>query len=245
MSLYTYKPILIQVQDACQQLNLTKPAGVYDSQDENSTIMGAYANLVGPMLQDVWEWQQFYMPFSVTGDGTQTNFPLPENFSRFTNDTGWSLSKRRPVIIMNQAQWAAIKSWLSQSFFVNPACMIMEDTLQFMTAPADGEEITFEYTSKFWVIDGTDPNVFKEQCTLNSDTPMHDSVLFTLGLKIKWLEARGMTTAGPQQDFNERFTTLKMRNNMAQQLSLNGGSFTGFRYMDSAWNAPDTNYGGG
>jgi hypothetical protein len=145
---------------------------------------------------------------------------------------------------MNQAQWAAIKSWLSQSFFVNPACMIMQDKLQFLTAPAASEVITFEYTSKNWVIDGVDPLIFKEQVTQNSDVPMFDSVLFTLALKVKWLESRGMSTAGPQQDFNERFKMITMRNNMAQSLSLNGGSFTGFRYLDSYWNAPDTNLGG-
>lgn len=244
MALYTYKPILEQVQDACLQLNLVKPTGVFDSDDENALIMASCANYVGPMLQDVWEWQQFYKPFSLTGDGTKVQFDLPSDFSRFTNDTGWSLSKRRPVIIMNQAQWAAIKSWLSQSFFVNPACMIMQDKLQFLTAPAASEEITFEYTSKMWVQDGGDPAIFKESLQKNSDIPLHDSVLFTLAMKVKWLETRGMNTQGAQQDFNERLKQLQMRNNMAQSLSLNGGSFTGFRYLDSYWNAPDTNLGG-
>jgi len=244
MSLYIYKPILTEVQDACVQLNLVKPTGVYDSADENAQIMGSMANMVGPMLQDVWEWQQFYLPFSITGDGLTTQYPLPDDFSRFTSDTGWSHAKRRPVIILNQAQYAAIKSWLSQSFFVNPACMISGDKLVFMTAPALNEEITFEYTSKNWVIDGSDPTARKAELTANADTPMHDSMLFTTALKIKWLETRGMSTAGAQQDFNERLNQLKMRNNMAQSLSLNGGSFTGFRYLDSYWNAPDTNYGG-
>jgi len=244
MSLYTYKPILTLVQDACVQMNLAKPAGVYDSEDENAQIMGSMANLIGPMLQDVWIWQQFYKPFEVIGDSVALTFPLPADFSRFVNDTGWSYSKRRPVIILNQQQWAAIKSWLSQSFYVNPACMIMNDLLQFMTAPAGGEKITFEYVSKNWVIDGDDPTARKEALTTNADIPMHDSVLFTQAIRVKWLESRGMSTAGAQQDFNERLKQLQARNAMAQQLSLNGGTFTGFRYLDSYWNAPDTNLGG-
>ena len=243
MSLYTYGTILEEVQDACGQLNLVKPTGVFDTNDENALIMGNYANLVGSMLQDINEWQQFYKTFTVLGDGLETSFPLPTDYSRMTNDTGWSYSKRRPVIILNQQQWAAIKSWLSQSFFVNPACTLMDDVVEFMVAPADGEKITFSYTSKFWVIDGVNPTLFKERITNNSDVPMHDSVLFSLALRIKWLESRGMNTTGAQQDFNERFRMLTSRNRMAQNLSLNGGTFTGFRYLDNFWNTPDTNIG--
>jgi len=240
MSLYTYGTILEEVQAACQQLNLGVPQDVFGSTDENALMMGAYANMVGPMLQDVAEWQQFYKLFTVDGDGIMSAFSLPDDFSRFTNDTGWSYSKRRPVIILNQQQYAAIKSWLSQSFFINPACMITGDILQFMTEPAIGEKITFEYTSKFWVQDGVEPAVQKESLTDNSDVPLHDKILFTLALKIKWLETRGMSTQGPQQDFNERLLQLTMRNRMASQLSLNGGTFTGFRYLDNFWNTPDT-----
>jgi len=243
MSLYTYGTILQEVQDACAQLNLVKPQGVFDTNDENALIMANYANLLGEMLQDFAEWQQFYKLFTVMGDATATSFALPADFNRFTNDTGWSYSKRRPVIILNQQQWAAIKSWLSQSFFVNPACTLMSDKLEFMMAPGLAEKITFEYTSKNWVIDGNDPNTTKQFIDNNADVPMHDRILFTLGLKIKWLESRGMNTMGPQQDFNERIKQLTMRNRMAQQLSLNGGTFTGFRYIDNFWNAPDVNFG--
>jgi len=243
MSLYTYGTILEEVQDACGQLNLVKPTGVFDTNDENALIMGNYGNLIGEMLQDVAEWQQFYKLFTVIGDATKTSFDLPPDFNRFTNDTGWSYSKRRPVIILNQQQWAAIKSWLSQSFFVNPAVTLMGDKLEFMMAPGDGEKITFEYTSKYWVQDADDPLVFKEFITKNGDVPMHDRMLFTTALKVKWLESRGMSTMGAQQDFNERLKQLTMRNRMAQQLSLNGGTFTGFRYIDNFWNAPDTNLG--
>ena len=243
MSLYTYKPILELVQSACGQLNLVKPTGVFDTNDENALQMGSYANMIGPMLQEVAAWQQFYKTFTIIGDGVKMDFTLPPDYSRMTDDTGWSYAKRRPVIILNQQQWAAIKSWLSQSFFINPACTLMDDKVSFMVAPMVDEKITFSYTSKFWVIDGQDPLVFKEQVMQNSDTPMHDFILFTLALKMKWMEARGMATQGPQQDFNERLKQLTAKNLIAQQLSLNGGTFTGFRYLDNFWNTPDTNIG--
>lgn len=243
MPLYQYAPILTIVQNAAVQLNLTKPSGVYDSADETAQLMGAFANLVGTLLSESEDWQQLSVPFSVTGDGTTTEFPLPNDLSRFKADTGWSHAKRRPVIIINAQQWAAINAWLSQSFFVNPACRIFNDNLQFMTAPADTENITFEYLTKNWVIDGLAPTLLKESLTQNSDIPKFDAILFTSGLKLKWLETRGMPTGAVKNEFDQRYLQLTARDNMAQALSLNGGTFTGFRLLDNFYNAPDVGYG--
>jgi hypothetical protein len=241
-TLYTYTPILQAVQDACVQLNLPKPSGVYDSQDEHAILMGSYANLVGPMLVDEAEWQQFDTAFSLTGDGMKSTWDLPPGFSRFKNDTGWSLANRRPVIIVNDQQWAAIQAWISQSFFVNPAARLQDDQLQFLVPPALNEVITFDYVTKFWVQDGAVPTTFKERLTQNSDIPLFDSLLFTIALKLKWLEIRGMPTQGVQNEFNKRLSQLLPRNVMAQALSLNSGVGFGFRYLD-VFNSPDTGLG--
>jgi hypothetical protein len=241
-TLYTYAPILQEVQDACVQLLLPKPTGVYDSQDEHAILMGSYANLIGPMLTDEIEWQQFDLVFTVTGDGVKSTWDLPPGFSRFTNDTGWSLSNRRPVIIVNSQQWAAIQAWVSQSFFVNPACRIANDQLQFLVPPAGGEVITFDYTTSYWVQDGAVPTLLKERLTANSDVPLFDSLLFTIALKLKWLEIRGMPTTGVQNEFDRRMQQVTPRNAMAQAMSLNSGVGTGFRYLDQ-FNSPDTGLG--
>ena len=242
MPLYTYAPILSIVQNALVRLNQPKPTGVYDSPDQNAQIMGSLANGIGPMLQDVYKWQQFRKDFEVTGDSVETAFDLPDDLSRFADMTGWSHANRRPVIIVNDVQWNSIKAWVSQSFFVNPACRIFDDQLQFLTPPALNERITFEYISNGWVIDGVDPDTIKQTISANSDTPMHDSLLFTFALMVKWLETRGMPTQTSQQDFNERFQQITSRNQMAGVLSLNGGTMQGMRYLNGA-NVPDVGFG--
>lgn len=242
-ALYKYATILASVQQALSELTQERPTGVYDSLDENAKLLGALANPLGEMLSESDVWQQLIKQFSLTGDGSRVAWDLPNDFSRFRSDTGWSHANRRPVIIINAQQWAAISSWLSQSFFVNPACRIMNDQLTFMTAPALDEEITFEYASKFWVIDGVNPNTFKTALTANADVPMFDATLFAFALKLKWLEVRGMPTGAAQADFTRRYLQLTARDSMAQMLSLNGGTFTGFRYLDAYWNSPDTGMG--
>jgi hypothetical protein len=195
------------------------------------------------MLQDSFKWQQFRKEYVVTGDGVESAFALPAGFSRFADETGWSHTNRRSVIIVNDVQWAEMKAWVSQSFFVNPACRIFDDKVQFLTPPALDEKITFEYVSSYWVIDANDQNLLKTACDKNGDIVMHDSLLFTLALGVKWLEAKGMPTQTIQQDFNERFQQITSRNQMAGVLSLNGGNMTGFRYLNGA-NVPDVGFGG-
>jgi hypothetical protein len=240
MTLYTYGTILEEVQDALVQLSQVKPTGVFDSQDKNAILMGALANTIGPLLQ-VFPWQQFREEFIVVGDGVETSFDLPDDYARMVDDTGWSSAQRRPVVVVTAQSWAAVKAWLGQSFYINPAVRIFDDKMYFLTPPADGDNVTFEYVSKFWVLD-EDAITKKYRLDANTDKPMYDSQMFMLALKLKWAGNKGLPTQEYQQDFDERFEQMTQSNQMASPLSLNGG-IGGFRYLNGA-NVPNTGYGG-
>jgi len=234
--------ITYEVQQACRQLSLTPPVGVYDSLDETAQLMGAVANLAGILLADNYNWQHLQDVFTVTGDGSTTEFDLPADFASFVDNTGWSNVIRRPVLVLNAQQWTAISSWLSQSFYVNPACRIYQDKLQFMSAPPVGT-IVFQYKKSTWVQDSDDPAVFKDLCTKNNDVPTFDWLMMTLAIKVKWLEAKGMSTVAAQSDLNDRYFQLTQKDEVAPILQLSGPQPGSFRYLDNLYNTPDTNVG--
>jgi hypothetical protein len=180
--------ILYEVQQACIQLNLAPPEEVYASTDDTALLMGSVANLAGIMCNDAYDWQMMRAQFTCVGDSVETQFDLPDHIARFVDQTGWSLAIRRPVVILNPQQWAAISSWLSQSFYMNPACRIMNDMVEFISAPASGDSINFEYIRSDWVIDGLDPLERKDLLTLDSDVPMFDWLLMVLAIKVKYCE---------------------------------------------------------
>jgi hypothetical protein len=242
-SLQKLKPILFEVQEACKQLSLPVPSGVYDSQDETAVLMGSVANLAGILLSENYRWQDLQSEFSIIGDGTRKEWDLPADFSAFVDNTGWSHAIRRPVVVLNAQQWAAIASWLSQSFYVNPACRIYQNKLQFMSAPVNLGKITFQYRLSTWVIDGDEPTIQKDMLSKNSDTPRFDWLLMVLAIKTKWLEQKGMATAAAQSDLNERYNQLTQRDEIAPVLTLSGPVPGGFRYLDNFYNTPDTNVG--
>lgn len=234
--------ILYEVQQASVQMSLPAPPGVYDSTDETALLMGSVANLAGIMVAEAYDWQQLRKTFTVAGNGVLTAFPLPADFSRFVDDTGWSTTMRRPIVIVNAQQWAAAKAWVPK-LTISPMCRIFADQLQFLVAPMNGEVITIEYVDANWVIDGVTPTLFKQRATLNSDMPRLDWLLMVLAIKLKWLEQKGMATVAVQSDFNDRMSLLLGHDKVAQALTLSGPMPGGFRYIDSAANVPDSGFG--
>ena len=239
MPLYTYATILEEVQDALIQLSQPKPVGVFDSNDKNAILMGSLGNMIGPQLQ-IEAWQQFRDTYDVIGDGVQTSFDLPDDYSRIVDNTGWSRAIRRPVVVITAQSWAAIEAWIGQSFYVNPAARIFDDKMFFISPPADGDVIRFEYVTKNWVLD-EDGVTKKYRLENNGDKPLYDSQMFMLALKLKWAGNKGMPTQEYQQDFDERFSQMMQSNQTATNLSLNGG-LGGWRYLNG-WNLPNTGYG--
>lgn len=235
--------ILYEVQEACKQLSLPVPSGVYDVQDEIATLMGSVVNLAGIMVAEAFNWEFLQETFTITGDGIQKEWPLPFNFSAFVDNTGWSNAIRRPVVVLNAQQWAAISSWLSQSFYINPACRIYKDQVQFMSPPPAGGTIVFQYRTIDWVIDAKQQNAYKQKCDTNSDIPRFDWLLMVLALKVKWLQVKNMNTLAAQQDFDDRLLQLTQRDMVSPVLTLSGPIPGGFRYLDNFFNTPDTNIG--
>src|SRR5262245_61854941 len=242
-SLQKLDTILYEVQQASLQMSLPPPKGIFDQNDENALLMAAVGNLAGIVVGEAYDWQHLRKTFTVTGDGERSAWDLPDDLSRFVDSTGWSHAIRRPVQLLDAQQWASVRSWLSQSFYINPACRIVADQLQFLSPPVTGDVITFEYINANWVIDADDPLVLKRKLEKNADKPRFDWLLMTIAIKVKWLEQKGMSTVAAQSDFNDRVAQLLQHDQMGQVLTLSGPVPGGYRYLDSYINTPDSGFG--
>lgn len=241
-SLQKLDTILYEVQQACIQMSLPPPRGVYDSADENALLMGSAANLAGIMVAEAFDWQNLRLPFTATGDGVRTAWDLPPNFSHFIDGTGWSHAIRRPVLVLNAQQWNQMKAWMNplRAF---PMCRIVADQLVFFSAPAANDTITFEYLDANWVIDADDATILKQKADKNGDRPRFDWLLMMLAIKVKWLEQKSMDTTAAQSDFNDRIQQLTQHDQMGQVLTLSGATPGGMKYLDPYMNTPYSGYG--
>jgi hypothetical protein len=179
----------------------------------------------------------------LNGDGVRTQYDLPVNFSSIVDSTGWSNAVRRPVVVLNPQQWAGVSSWLSTSFYTNPAARIFQNTIQFMSPPPPASTVTFQYRKSDWVIDGVDPTKTKGILERSADVPRFDWLMMTLAIKVKWYEQKKMDTSAAQSDLNDRYLQLTQRDELGQTLPLSGPSIGGFRYLDNYYNTPDSGIG--
>ena len=242
-SLQKLNTVLFEVQQACTHLSLPVPTGVYNLTDETALAMGAHANTAGVLISEAHDWEQLRLPYTITGDGVRTAWDLPQNFSRFVDNTGWSLGMRRPVAVLNAQQWYQVMAWLSHTFYAQPACRILADQLAFLVAPANGEQIIFEYVDSNWVIDQDNVMTLKQIANKNGDQPRFDWLLMALAIKTKWLEGKGMDTTASQADFNDRLLQLTQHDKLGQVLTLSGPYPTGYRYLDNYYNTPPSFFG--
>ena len=240
-SLQKLDTILYEVQQACLQLSLPAPSGVYDSQDDNALMMGSVVNLAGIMVAEAIDWQNLRKTLTLNGDGATTQFPLPADLSRFVDGTGWSYAMRRPFVVVNPQQWSSLKAWLSP-VTLNPTCRIIGDQLEFISPPALGDVLKIEYIDANWVIDADTPTTYKQKATKNADKPRFDWLLMVQAIKVKWLEHKGMDTLAAQADFNERLSQLTQHDQMGQTLTLSGPVPGGPRAI-TAINVPESGFG--
>lgn len=240
MPVQTYGTVLDIVQAATRQMSILVPNGVYDAQDENALVMGSNINNIGAMLLAHRKvFQQFRREWSLTGDGFRTAWDVPIDYGRLVNNTGWSYAMSRPVRLVSASEWAGYKvSRVALS--VQPIFRLMGDQFVFATPPALNETITFEYLTRNWAIDGTNPALFKELCTRNSDKPMFDFTLMVIATKMKWREAKGFDTQADTTDFNDRLLQVADADTPGDIISLNGGHGGP---LVSGWNLPVTGYG--
>lgn len=248
VSPYKFETALLIIQEASIQLSLPRPAQAYGSFDTSALLMGSLLNNAGNVLTDMEPWQQLRDEISFTGDGSTSSFPLPEDFNRFVDNTGWSSAMSRPVAVVTDRSWSAGKAWMSSGMTITPVARLIDNSVEFFTPPAVGEIVSWQYTKNNWVIDGHNPTtVRKYRCDHDTDIPQYDWLLMLYCVKKLWLDSKGMDAAVAQNEMNFRLNQLVDRNTLGQVLSLNSGSASNNPLVSppiTGYNLPLTGYGG-
>lgn len=245
VSPFKFETALKIIQEASTQLGVPPPDKAYGSFDLTALRMGSLLNNAGNVLADMDPpWQQLKMDVTFNGDGVTTTFPLPEDFNRFIDNTGWSNSITGPVGVVTDRVWSAGKAWMSSGMTVTPVARLIANSVEFFTPPAAGSIITFQAVNNNWVIDGNSPTTtFKYRCERDNDIPQFDWLLMLYSVKKLWLDSNGMDSATATNEMNFRLGQLQGRNQPGQILGLNSGTGTVANPIISGANLPLTGYG--
>jgi hypothetical protein len=198
-------------------------------------------NALGSALAKFPLWPDLRTEWTITTT-TDAAYDLPVDWSVPLNGTTWDRTSQWPLIgPKTPTEWQILKSGIGVAA---PQYRFRFFGRQFHLHPAPGAGLTIvqEYLSSNWVLgtSGDAASIGKPRITLDNDYILLDERLFIEGVKLAFLEAKGLDSSKAFRNFTDLLEAAWANSNAAPVLSLVPVGRTMFI---SEYNIPETGYG--
>jgi hypothetical protein len=197
--------------------------------DQTGRQLSAMINAIGDDLCRAHDWQFLQRTHIFVGDGVTAEFPLPADYGRIVNQTLWATAgsmPQQPVGGPESPQsWGWIKYGLLglNTYF---RYRVVGNKLNVYPVPGLGQEFTFFYITKFWVLayphTEDDPALLRDLVTLPNDMPLFHRRLMISASKAQLWGQKGFDTTQVQSEFNTVLLNEKGTTQGAPVLHLAG-----------------------
>lgn len=229
--------LLTIVQNVCGLLALPVPAAVVGSTDKQVIQLFQLLNEQGDDLASVYPWQAIVKEqlFTTTASAAQAT-AIPVDFDRFMPNTFFNRTTRRPMtgpITARQWQWIQAQPVYSTVYLA-----FRERTNQYLVAPNAplGQTIAYEYVSANWAISAG--GVGQTSYQADTDLTYLDESLMKLGLRWRFLAAKGLPYSEEMQSYERNLEQSMARDGGSTMITLNPQPIDPNRV-----NLPDGNFG--
>lgn len=174
----------------------------------------------------------------LTVDGTAT-YAKPSDFQSFANMTmwdrtnAWRIMGPTPPLVY---QW--LKSGITVASDAEAWYMVRGSTITIYPTPSSERTIAFDYYSNGWITKQSD-STYASEFTSDNDTVRLDGDLLTLGLKWRFLQAKGMPYEPEWKEYAAIKDALLADNGSKPIINLGIGN----RGFSLDGNIPDTGFG--
>ena len=227
------------------EVGLPTSTDPWGSSDQKFTQMRYLLNIAGEELAQLYEWEQLMQEHQITTLNTDSgDYDLPSDFLYMINQTGWERSESVPLsgpLSPQDWQYLLGRDLVSQTIYASFRIQQGKFSI-FPQPPPNGLDIHFEYISRNWVIDSTNPENRLSEIKTGADTPLYDRTLLSRMLKVKFLDAKGQDSVKAQADLNHTYGLLTSHDKAAGIMSA-GRNRRAFPYL-SGYSVPDSGYGG-
>lgn len=191
--------ILQAMQSAALRLISRKPAGFFGASGTFEQELCDWVNEVAQDIAKYQDWQALQKTFTVTGNGSATEFDLPADYDRMNLDAAVQDLRNW---VWGYFAFSDINSFLfeeARGFTPYPGgWIIYGNKLRFSPAPpSSGATFPYIGNSLAQASDGTP----KVQFTADTDTFALPERLLTLGLVWRWRENKKLDASGDQEAF--------------------------------------------
>lgn len=169
----------------------------------------------------------------------QESYSMPSDYNYMINQTQWDRGYRWQVIgPLNPQEWQVLKSGLSPTG-PRRRYRIMGNKFYVDPIPYDSNTLVFEYYSKSFCQSST--GVAQTSWQADTDVPVIPDELFILGLKWRFLSAKGFDYSQEYKTYDDMVTSLLGHNMGAKVLPLNTQAMAPM--LINNMQVPDTGFG--
>jgi hypothetical protein len=200
-------------------LSLPQPSAVATSTDRQVIQLLAIANEEGRSLARRHQWQALTEEFTfATVDQDAQTGAIPSDFDRWVPNSFFNRTTRRPITgPITPRQWQWIKA---QPVYSTVYLAFRERTGQFLFQPDPpaGQNIYGEYVSINWAKSAA--GVAQSTFQADTDTSYLDETLIQLGIRWRFLKAKGLEYAEDMETYERELEEAMARDGGSSTLSL-------------------------
>lgn len=195
-------------QDAISEIGtFDVPETFFGNTDNTAKQCRTLATAVGKALARKYHWQVLQTSYTFATTSGTASYDLPSDFGRFSNLTFWDRTNywevRGPA---TPTQWQTLNSSVV-SLVPRKVFRIAADQFVIYPTPSSTDTIAYDYQSKNWCEDsgGTAQSAF----AADDDVSKIDEELIKLGVKYRFLSAKGRPYGEEKEEFDAYLSALR------------------------------------
>ena len=212
--------LLAIVQTAALEMGLPKPVSVIGNPDGQAGQMLALANREGEELADIeGSWPALRGAHVIPlVPGTDT-YAVPADFAYYYQNTAWDRTTHQLVAgPLSPAEWQMVKAGLYPAGLFYRFRMFGAGKIVFLPVPANTDVISIEYRSTSWCQSAS--GVGQSSFLADTDVPVIPTTLFILGIKWRFLAAKGMNYSEERAAYDMALARLHPRSFVTEDLAM-------------------------
>lgn len=216
--------VLTAMQSAAIRLLGQKPGTFFGATNQFEVELTDLVNEVATDISKYQDWQALVRFAVVAGDGTETDFSLPDDYDRMLQNaevqdsTAWAWGYRR-VNDLNTFTYLVNTGWGPYP----GVWTLYANLLRFTPAPATATTATYPYIT-IDIVKDAGSLAGKPQFTSDTDTFLLPERLLTLGLVWRWRENKKLDASGDQEAFIKALDEYAVKDRGSRAYRRNGGA---------------------
>lgn len=235
------------INDAAVEVGLAAVADPFGSTDPNFIQLCKFLKRIGrELMRDKEEgWSHLRGTCSLTTVVGQNVYPLPTDFVRMMDQTGWNRTSRFPLGgPASPQEWEFLSARLGQLYLT----LVFRQNGQAIEVNPNGsvpdaQNVVFQYITSNWVSDDGGTTWSSATPSAYTQTLGLDPNLLVCALKLKFLEAKGFDTSVAEKDFAKALEQAKNDDSPAQILRVGARESPADDFLLDIQNIPLTGFG--